>query len=66
MWLSSLSRTPTVDPVRPYLVETGGSHWEWHQFPGQLVTPVHTVDGGAHLISQEQASLFPILDVVSI
>jgi protein gp37 len=26
--------------VRPYLVETDGSRWRWHQFPGQLSPPV--------------------------
>lgn len=26
--------------VRPYLMETDGSCWEWHQYPGQLSEPV--------------------------
>ena len=26
--------------TRPYLVETDGSRWRWHQYPGQLSPPV--------------------------
>lgn len=33
-----------VTEVRPWLVEEDGSRWEWHQYPGELSTPVN-LDG---------------------
>lgn len=32
--------------LRPWLIETDGTRWEWHQFPGELIPPHQLIEDG--------------------